>query len=264
MLGEPEYARADAAEGDRFDSLFTREIEAAAIACGQLRAMLCGRGSVRDRPYGVDDVLRRKVVGVGHLRVPRRFFVPLRIHDVGACASQLYAREGMDSVVDAVMARLPATEHLAVGGVHDGIDRKRGDVALPEPHAGIGEAGLGVIKGGDAFLGQHAFEQLVLHGEPFRAGGNRRPRVDERAEFIPKHLGCAPLRDALRDGGPLEASFGIESEDQFFQKLDLAFRFHVSPPGACSVSRASSSIASISASIVIERSRISPGAHASP
>jgi hypothetical protein len=113
----------------------------------------------------------------------------LCLHDAVALRPQLHARKGVYGVVDAVMARHPAAEHLAVRGIDDGVDRKGGDVAAPQTQPGIDGRWRHVIECAYARLFDHAPQQLVLRREPIGVGRNRRTRVHERAECRPQLVG---------------------------------------------------------------------------
>ena len=56
----------------------------------------------------------------------------LFLHDVGTNFSQLDSGKGVDAVVDARVAGLPASGHSAVCGVYDSSHAKGSDVATPE------------------------------------------------------------------------------------------------------------------------------------
>ena len=66
----------------------------------------------------MNDLLRREIVGVGQHRhggrllVVRAVFVPKLFHLPGAFRTKLYPRESVDAVVDTVVKRLKAAEHL--------------------------------------------------------------------------------------------------------------------------------------------------------
>ena len=131
-IGEAELARGDAAEGDAFEVVFIGASHDVAVARGQLFLLEFRRDSVgNDRSNRMDDVFARQVVGLGNLGMARWFFMALTEHQLMAFFAQLYARGGMDGVVDATVQRVETPQHLAVGGVDDGVDAQAGDVALP-------------------------------------------------------------------------------------------------------------------------------------
>ena len=84
-----------------------------------------------DRPDSVDDVLARQVVRLGDFGLPCRLQMSLSQHQPVTFLAQLYARCGMDGVVDALVQGMETAQHLRIGGIDDGIHAETGDVALP-------------------------------------------------------------------------------------------------------------------------------------
>ncbi|MNI78330.1 hypothetical protein D3C73_1346970 [compost metagenome] len=55
----------------------------------------------------------------------------LQLHNDIAILTQLWAGSRMNGIVNAGMKRLKATQHPAVGSVHDGIGFKLCNISLP-------------------------------------------------------------------------------------------------------------------------------------
>lgn len=118
-----ELAGRDAAEGDAFEMVFIGASHDISIARSQLLPLQLRRDAVRnDWPDGMDDVFAWQIVCLGDFSLACRLGMTLMEHDFVAFLTELYACEGMDGVVDAIMQRSPAAQHLAVGGVDDGVD----------------------------------------------------------------------------------------------------------------------------------------------
>ena len=81
--------------------------------------MLVIQPSVDDRTDSMDHVVARQVIGRRDLRLTGRLIMTLPCHDFVAFASKLYARKGMDRVVDTAVTGGEAPKHLRVGGVDD-------------------------------------------------------------------------------------------------------------------------------------------------
>ena len=78
------------------------------------------------------NVIAWKIESGGDFCASGRLFVSLFLHDVGTYFSQLDSGKGVDAVVDAGVAGLPASGHSAVCGVYDCSNAECGDVATPE------------------------------------------------------------------------------------------------------------------------------------
>ncbi len=66
LIGEVEYARGDAAEGDALQSIFLCKVKTAAIASCQLLFLFLGGNAVgNNRANGMDHMLGRQVVPFG-------------------------------------------------------------------------------------------------------------------------------------------------------------------------------------------------------
>ena len=180
VVWEAENAGGNAAESDAFEIIFGSEGEAAFVAAGELGFVLRRQRSVDDGADGVENIARWQIVARCDLGLAGRFEMALRFHDAVTFEAQLHAGEGVDGVVDAVVVRLIAAGHAAVGGVDDGVDAQRGDIALPEinPWRDRRE----IVDIGDALCGKLAAQIFVLHLEHIVSDGRWRTHVHERAQ----------------------------------------------------------------------------------
>lgn len=80
---------------------------------------------------GVQNVFAGQVISRCDFRPSRFFHVSLLFHQFCACQAKLNPGEGMDRVVDAAVIGAEAAQHLAVGGVDNGVTAQGGNVALP-------------------------------------------------------------------------------------------------------------------------------------
>ena len=78
------------------------------------------------------NVITGKIECRGDFCVTGRLFVSLFLHDFRTNFSKLDSSKGVDAVVDAGVAGLPATSHSAVCGVYDCSHSQCCDVATPE------------------------------------------------------------------------------------------------------------------------------------
>ena len=79
----------------------------------------------------MNHVFTWQIVGLGDFGLTSRLLVVLLEHQMVAFFSQLNSRSGMDGVVDALVQRMEASQHLAVGGVDDGIHLEARNITLP-------------------------------------------------------------------------------------------------------------------------------------
>ncbi len=179
---EVENASGDAAERDGVEAVVLGDVEAGAVARGQLLLLLTCRSSVGDDGAdGVDDIFCRKVEARRDLGRARRLLVALRPHDAVAGLTQLDACGGVDGVVDAAVQGDEAAEQLAVGGIDDGVDLEPGDVALPHQQALA-------LRLHDTLVGKLPLQLPVLPPQKLLGGGQRRPHIRARMSC------CLPLR----------------------------------------------------------------------
>ena len=137
VFREAEDARRDAAEGDAFETMLCCKRETGLVARGQKPAVLIGQAALHDGTYRVQDEARGKMVARCDLGLACRLIVALCLHEFVAVVAHLDACHRLLDVVDAVMVRQEAAEHLAVGRIDDGIDAQPRDVALPKRKAGV-------------------------------------------------------------------------------------------------------------------------------
>lgn len=53
-------------------------------------------------------------------------------HQLGAMLPELNAGMGMDGIIDAMVVGHKAAEHFRIGGIHDSVNPKPGDISNPE------------------------------------------------------------------------------------------------------------------------------------
>ena len=104
----------------------------------------------------------------------------LALHELGAIQPELDAREGMDAVVDAGVARHITARHAAVGGVDNGTAPNPGDVALPEIEIAANRLQIG--QAGDASGFNLLTQVFVLHDQKFDVDGLGAANVHQRTQ----------------------------------------------------------------------------------
>ena len=66
------------------------------------------------------------------LRLSRGLRISLTLHNIIAIIPQFDPRISMNTIINAVMARLITSGHTAVGSIYDGSHLQSGDISLPE------------------------------------------------------------------------------------------------------------------------------------
>ena len=93
--------------------------------------------------------------------------MPLPLHQSGTFQTELYARIGVDGVVDAAVAGNEAAQHTTVRRVDNSVGGKGSNIAPPEIQAGLYRRQI--LKSCDAPFDK-AFRQIgVLHAQKFCA-----------------------------------------------------------------------------------------------
>ena len=135
-----------------------------------------------DRSYGVEHEAARQAECGRGFHVACRLGVPLGAHELGARGSQLHAGESVNSVVDAMVSRHEASEHLVVRGVDDGIGGKKRDISAPEGDA------VAIIERSCACrasaFNKALLQICVLDGEYIGREGFRHARIHERPQQL--------------------------------------------------------------------------------
>ena len=133
-----------------------------------------------DRPYGVEHEAARQVECWCDFHVACWLGVPLRAHELVARGAQLHAGESVNSVVDAMVSRYEAPEHLIVRGVDYGIGGKKRDISAPEGNA------VAIIERSCACrastLNKALLQICILDGEYIGREGFRHARIHERPQ----------------------------------------------------------------------------------
>ena len=101
-----------------------RERERVAVAIGE-QPILAALAAAPDGAHGVDHVARRQTEARRDLGLSR-----LAAAELGARRAELRSGGAVDGAVDAA-----AAEQALIGGVDDGVDVERGDVALDDVDA---------------------------------------------------------------------------------------------------------------------------------
>ncbi len=125
------FSRRNTTKRNAFDSILFCKLQAGAIAGGKLFLVFFCQPSADDRTDGVQHIVAGQIIGWCDFRLAGFFFVPLFLHQLRASCPKLNTRIGMNGIVDAAVARAETAEHLAVGGVDNGIAAKGGNITLP-------------------------------------------------------------------------------------------------------------------------------------
>ena len=95
FIGKMEFAGGYAAKGDGVQIVFSGQLQAGAVAGGELCGF-CGRGLAvlgrDDGPDGVEHIAAGQVEGGGEFGLPRRFIMSLGKHELRAGIAQLQTR----------------------------------------------------------------------------------------------------------------------------------------------------------------------------
>ena len=170
----------DTAESDASEVLFIRQRKTGKVAGAQQFAVSLRQASADNRSDRVKDIPARQVERRRDFRLSRRLIVPLLCHQLRTGKAELYAREGVDCIVDTPVIRAEAAEHLTVRGVDNRVTPERGNVALPQVN--IGADRRKGRKVGHALLQCFLAQIFVLHPQKFRVAGYRRTDIEKRTE----------------------------------------------------------------------------------
>ena len=113
-----------------------------------------GPWSCHNGTDSVYDILCREIETGGDPSAARGLFRP--VHHLLARKPELYARRGMDGIVNAAVKGHETPQHLRIGSIDDGVYLKAGNVALPL-------AKRLTCKLHHAFLRQLHLQLFVLH-----------------------------------------------------------------------------------------------------
>lgn len=171
----------------------------------------------------MDDALTGKVVGGCYLRHAGWLLSSLFFHDTSTFSPQLHTRIGMDGVVDAVVSRHPAAQHLTVGCVHDGVNSQRCDVAAPQKNALVQRAGFCGANRRYFRLGNQALKEFILQVEPGGLCWPRWARIHQGAKRRPQLIGVGGDRR-------LDATLITQLSHGLTKQVHFAFCVHVTAP----------------------------------
>lgn len=141
----------------------------------------------------------------------------LALHDLSTIQPELDAREGMDAVVDAGVARHITARHAAVCGVDNGAALQPGDVALPEVEIAANRLQIG--QTGDACIFDLLTQVFVLHGQKFGVDGFGVTDVHQRAQHPLLLIGVR--RDFPAAIAPVLVQQPLDEKYSFFSLIHL-------------------------------------------
>ena len=116
-LGEAIDTGADAGEGDALQAVFLGQTHGGVVTGGEQLALVLV-AAIPDGPDGMDDLLTRQTVGIGHLALPR-----LTAAQRAAFLQQLNTCRPVDGAI-----YTSAAQQTPVGGIHDCIDLERRNI----------------------------------------------------------------------------------------------------------------------------------------
>ena len=210
-------ASGNTAKGHAVQAVLRSQCQTGAIAACELIALFPSDCTEDDRAYCVQHMAAGKVVRLRDLRASCGFLLLLS-HELCAFVAKLHARIGVDGVVYAAMAGSKAAQHLAVGGIHNGVDRKGGNVALPEIEARLYREQIG--KPCDTPLCKALLQVLrILYPQKFRACRKRWAHVHEAAQKPPPFQKIFRYPDVL-----VFPALRQEAVEQKIQSLVLCHR----------------------------------------
>lgn len=158
-----ERAGGDAAERNALHTILLGQFQTGTVAGSQQALIFRDHTTLNDGADGMQDIVAGQIVGFCDFGLPSRFLMALAFHELGTIQPELDARKGMDTVVDAGVARHIAARHAAVGGVDNGAALQPGDIALPEIE--IAANRLQISQTGDARVFELLTQVFVLHGQ---------------------------------------------------------------------------------------------------
>ena len=152
-----------------------RQLQAGAVAGGQLLPVPLGHPPPDDGPHRVEHVPGREVIAPGKLGPAVGLRAALGLHEAEALVPELEARRRVDGVVDAPVAGVKAPQQGGVGRVDDGVRPQPGDVPLPEDQAWVGLGGDQGLPVHHPLLRRLGGEKGVLGRQKVRVQGHGRP-----------------------------------------------------------------------------------------
>lgn len=210
-----EHAGGDAAERNAFHVVLLGQFQTGAVAGGQQALILRGHTALDDGADRVQDIVARQVISLGDLGLPGGFLMALALHDLSAVQPELNAREGVDAVVDAGVARHITARHAAVCGVNNGAALQPGDVALPEVEIAANRLQIG--QAGDACIFDLLTQIFVLYGQKFAVDGLGTADVHQRTQHPLLRIGIR--RDFRTAIAPVLVQQPLDEEYSFFSLI---------------------------------------------
>ena len=182
-----EHAGGYAAERNALDTILRGQLQTGTVAGGQQALIFRGHTALNDGADGVQHIVAGQIVSLGNFGLPSRLFMTLAFHELSAVQSELYARKGMDAVVDAGVARHIAARHAAVCGVDNGTALEPGDVALPEVEVAANRLQIG--QAGDTCIFDLLTQVFVLYGQELNVNGLGAADVHQRTQHALLRIG---------------------------------------------------------------------------
>ena len=213
LVGEMKHAGGDAAKRDALHAVLPGQLQTGTVAGGQQALILRGYTAIDNGADGVQHIVAGQIVSLGNFGLPGRLFMTLAFHELSAVQSELYARKGMDAVVDAGVARHIAARHAAVCGVDNGTALEPGDVALPEVEVAANRLQIG--QAGDTCIFDLLTQVFVLYGQELSVNGLGAADVHQRTQH-------ALLRIGIRRGFHAAISSLFVLRSQLGQDLLIA------------------------------------------
>ena len=179
VVRKMKLSRADTAERDAVQTVLHRCVETGEITAFEKLAVFLSEPAADDGSHCVDHVLARQVISRRDLRLTCRLLMPLRLHQLITGVAELYARIGMDSVVDTSVTGTEAAEHLRIGGIDDCVAFQRGNIALPKIDTLLHGQKIGNI--GNAFARSLLLQVFILHAHEILADRRGHTDIEQRA-----------------------------------------------------------------------------------
>ena len=211
------HAGGDAAKRDALHAVLPGQLQTGTVAGGQQALILRGYTAIDNGADGVQHIVAGQIVSLGNFGLPGRLFMTLAFHELSAVQSELYARKGMDAVVDAGVARHIAARHAAVCGVDNGAALQPGDVALPEIKIAANRIQIG--QAGDACVFDLLAQVFVLHGQELGVDGLGTADVYQGAQHTFLLIGVR--RDFPAAIAPVLVQQPLDEKYSFFSLVHL-------------------------------------------
>lgn len=132
ILRKTEHTCGNTAKGNAFYPIQYRKFQTALITAFQKFAVFFRQSTLYDWTYGVYHIIAGEVISRRDFCRTCGFFMPLCFHDLRTFQPQANPSKGVDTVVDAVVARLITPRHSRICSVHNCTALQCCDVAFPK------------------------------------------------------------------------------------------------------------------------------------